>query len=143
MTTLRLSIRHCYDDCDQAAISCLYLGDMCIVQHWHKPWHKFEVKSRVYRDLLYSWLRATDLCGRAALHDDYLCQALGEALTRQEWRYFKQAYYLAAKHVVMEVGPLPTLGSSVVANFSRVRKAYALKQILHKAPTEEDPQHYP
>ena len=57
-----------------------------------------------------------------AQHSDK-CEALGRALTSQEFRYFKQAYYTAHKHTPWE-GLAQRLSSPFVSNFSRVRKAY-------------------
>ena len=108
----------------RSPVTWLYCGWTCLVRLVHKPGHKRETKSAAYREVFYHWLRASDDYNGPPVYDDYLCQALGEVLTRQEWRYFKQAYYLAHRHVALEVGPWAALGSSVVANFSRVRKAY-------------------
>lgn len=51
------------------------------------------------------------------------CEALGQALTSQELRYFKQAYYEVHKHTPWE-GLAQRLSSPLVSNFCRVRRAY-------------------
>lgn len=109
-------------------VTVLYLDDENIAQLWHKPWHKMEPKSTGYRELFYCWLREADERGENIQHSDELCEKLGQALTRQEWRYFKQAYYLAFQHVRQEQKRWGLIvNHSVVANFSRVRGAYESK----------------
>lgn len=119
----RLNLVYDHDEYGLPA-TWLYLDDLYVASQGHKPWHKREAKSTGYRELFYLWLREADDYYRPLFQSDELCQALGEALTRQEWRYFKQAYYLAHRHLTQEIGPLATINSSVVANFSRVRRAY-------------------
>lgn len=90
----------------------LEFGRIGVAQALGKSLTKAEAYRACFKDFLLNNRDATK------------AKALGSVLTSQEWRYFKQAFYLTHRHVAQEIGPLASISSSVVSNFSCVRRAY-------------------